>query len=257
MARIRMITPGFFDDPDIGDLSLAARLFFIGLWTQADREGRLADDMRRLKVRIFPFDDAIDAEALAVELTGKDLIRRYVGEDGHAYIWIRTFAKHQRPHPNETKSVIPPYAGDGLPAREKVIRARVKDVLCKSESGVRSLEYGVRNLEICAEADDGSTPAVLVFPTVGTDGTGWGLSEAQIAEWVALFPTIDVLGEARKALAWVLANPGHRKTARGMPRFLVGWLSRTTNRGGQGGSVGKTSGNVAAAARFIARGHTA
>lgn len=103
-----MIKPEFFDDPDMAALTPLARLFFIGLWTQADRDGRLVDDMRRLKARIFPYD-AVDVEDLALELVEKDLIRRYAaGEPRKAYIWIRTFTKHQRPHPKEPLSTLPP-----------------------------------------------------------------------------------------------------------------------------------------------------
>ena len=50
--------------------------------------------------------------------------------------------------------------------------------------------------------------------------------------------------EARKALAWLQANPGRRKTPRGMPRFLFGWMERTQNRRG---SNGQPSSRVGAA----------
>jgi hypothetical protein len=50
-----MIKPDFFDDPDVADLSFAARLLFIGLWTLADKDGFLEDDLRRIKANIpFP-----------------------------------------------------------------------------------------------------------------------------------------------------------------------------------------------------------
>lgn len=71
----------------------------------------------------------------------------------------------------------------------------------------------------------------LVFPTVGVVKE-WSLIDAKVSEWGDLFPGLDIRGEARKALAWVGADLGRRKTARGMERFLVGWLTRTVNRGG-------------------------
>lgn len=80
-----------------------------------------------------------------------------------------------------------------------------------------------------------SSPTVLEFPVVGPDGPTWGLTEAHIAEWSGLFPTLDVGQDARHALAWVLADLGRRKTARGMPRFLVGWFTRTVDRGAGNG----------------------
>jgi hypothetical protein len=72
----------------------------------------------------------------------------------------------------------------------------------------------------------------LSFPVVGSAVPTWVLVEGQVEDWRVLFPGLDVHGEARKALAWLQASPGRRKTARGMPRFLVGWLSRVVDRGG-------------------------
>ncbi len=85
------------------------------------------------------------------------------------------------------------------------------------------------------EAVLGAAAAVLSFPCDGKQKS-WGLTESLVGEWREAFPSLDVLGECRKALAWVNASPDRRKTARGMKRFLFGWLSRTQDRGG-----GKTS----------------
>jgi hypothetical protein len=152
MARIRMVKPEFFDDPQVGELSPLARLFFIGLWTQADREGRLIDDPRRLKARLFPFDD-VDVDKLATELHQKDMIRRYktrqaVDKHGEplkntAFIWIRKFTLHQRPHPKEPESVIPACEnGAG-----KINGEPWKNISDPSESGVLILDSGVLNTE--------------------------------------------------------------------------------------------------------------
>jgi hypothetical protein len=66
----------------------------------------------------------------------------------------------------------------------------------------------------------------LVFPIVGSDPRNWVLTETQVEAWEQLFPNVDVRSEARKALAWVLAHSDRRKTARGMTKFLTGWVSR-------------------------------
>lgn len=71
---------------------------------------------------------------------------------------------------------------------------------------------------------------LLTFPTVGAGGSEWHLRQARVDKWLALFPGLDVLGESRKALAWVLADPKRRKTASGMGRFLTSWLTRACDR---------------------------
>lgn len=74
------------------------------------------------------------------------------------------------------------------------------------------------------------TRTLLVFPVVGPVGD-WPFTEAHVAHWTARFPGLDVHAETRKALAWVEANLRNRKTASGMPRFLVGWFTRAVNSG--------------------------
>lgn len=56
----------------------------------------------------------------------------------------------------------------------------------------------------------------------------WELSDAQVSEWQRVYRHLDVEAECRKAWAWLDANPSRLKTARGMKRFLVGWLNRAT-----------------------------
>lgn len=89
-----------------------------------------------------------------------------------------------------------------------------------------------RGTKLCRDAFDSApkpeTPPVLEFPCNGSAKT-WGLSTEQLDEWQGLYPGVDVMGECRKALAWIKSN--QRKTAKGMPKFLVGWLNRANDRG--------------------------
>ncbi len=73
-------------------------------------------------------------------------------------------------------------------------------------------------------------PAILTFPCAG-DTKEWHLTQSQVDQWRALFPTIDILAECRHALAWVDANIGRKKTASGMKRFLVRWIGESQNKG--------------------------
>lgn len=100
-----------------------------------------------------------------------------------------------------------------------------------------------------------SPPSVFIYPTVGALQT-WELSEAQLGEWVDSYPNLDVRAECSRALTWLRANQAKRKTARGMPAFLVNWFNRASDRGGSPVSIGvsKTAGNVEALQRFARRG---
>ncbi len=105
MARARNIKPGFFTNDELVELPFSTRLLFIGLWTIADREGRLADRPKKIKMEIFPADDVNCDEALG-ELAGSGFITRYQA-DGVKVIEIANFAKHQAPHSTEKDSVLP------------------------------------------------------------------------------------------------------------------------------------------------------
>jgi len=105
MARARNIKPGFFSNDELSELDPLARLLFIGLWTVADREGRLEDRPKRIKAEILPYDDC-DIDKLLEVLALHQFIIRYI-VDGQGYIFIPTFKKHQNPHLKEPPSTIP------------------------------------------------------------------------------------------------------------------------------------------------------
>lgn len=99
MARIRTIKPEFFTSDDITGLSPLARLLYIGLWCEADREGRFEWKPTAFKRRYLP-DDACDIQALCQELIDARLVVRY----GHGLAYVPTFRKHQHLNGKETPS---------------------------------------------------------------------------------------------------------------------------------------------------------
>ena len=82
-----------------------SRLLFAGLWTLADREGRLEDRPKRIKAELFPYE-TVDCDALLNELNGRGFIVRYMA--GGSFIQVVSFPKHQSPHMREPASSIPP-----------------------------------------------------------------------------------------------------------------------------------------------------
>ena len=55
--RSRNIKPSFFCNDELAECSIMTRLFFIGIWCCADRNGRLEHRPKKLKAQIFPYDD--------------------------------------------------------------------------------------------------------------------------------------------------------------------------------------------------------
>lgn len=118
MPRIRSLKPEFFEDEDLAELHFWIRILYQGLWTLADREGRLEDRPIRIKAKIFPYD-SVKVEDGLVALSGPKkhspnhppfIIRYEV--NGEKYIQVLNFNQHQSPHSTEKESVIPPFNGE-------------------------------------------------------------------------------------------------------------------------------------------------
>jgi hypothetical protein len=141
MARIRYLKPDFFKDEDLAEHSYWVRLLFAGLWNIADKEGRLEDRVKRIKVDIFPYDN-VDIEKGLQELSKpknnskKPFIQRY-DVNGDKYIQIVNWHKHQRPHHTEQESRIPP-----APPMEKGIEKGMEKGMENQLKGSKELRNG-------------------------------------------------------------------------------------------------------------------
>lgn len=105
MARSRNIKPSFFTNEELAELPFSTRLLFIGLWTLADREGRLEDRPKRIKMALMPGDD-VNVDKALEELRQAGFIDRYTVAD-QRLIQVVNFTKHQNPHHKEAHSTLP------------------------------------------------------------------------------------------------------------------------------------------------------
>lgn len=121
MARIRTIKPEFFTSSDIVSLTPLSRLFYVSLWCEADRAGRLQWSPVTLKYRYLP-GDKCDVDVLGDELLRAGLIRLY-RIDGKIYADIPSFSRHQVINNREADSVLPPHVNDASFTRESGVQA--------------------------------------------------------------------------------------------------------------------------------------
>jgi hypothetical protein len=110
VARARNIKPGLFKNELLVEQPPFVRLLFIGLWTLADREGRLEDRPKRIKLELFPYDPDDTDESLRL-LADSGFIDRYEAV-GKKVIQIVNFLKHQTPHGTERDSDLPGKDGE-------------------------------------------------------------------------------------------------------------------------------------------------
>ncbi|ENV98122.1 hypothetical protein P7L54_21250 [Acinetobacter bereziniae] len=109
MARSRNIKPSFFSNDLLVELPFEARLLFVGLWTLADREGRLENRAKKIKMSLFPADEINVSEQL-LNISKLGFIALY-NCNGTDVIQIINFSKHQKPHGLEKDSDLPDQNG--------------------------------------------------------------------------------------------------------------------------------------------------
>ncbi len=77
-----------------------------------------------------------------------------------------------------------------------------------------------------------------VEPIILNDGSEWRPTQALFAEYVRLYPKVDVKQQFNEMRGWCISNPQKRKTRRGVARFVNSWLSREQDKGGARGFAG-------------------
>lgn len=77
-----------------------------------------------------------------------------------------------------------------------------------------------------------TSPILFEFPVKAAPGQprAWALRESKVGQYRTTFTGVPVDAEITKARQWLVDNPTRQKTARGMPKFLFGWLERKNNR---------------------------
>lgn len=233
MARIRTIKPEFFTSEDIVELSPLARLLYIALWCEADREGRLMWKPRTFKMRYLPADDC-DVEAICSQLVAAQLVKLY----GEGFAHIPKFGLHQHLNPREAASLLPdPHASTTRQPRVKDASVTAKTRVSDAQGGREG--KGRSNAPTPNEVD-AAAPPMIALPL--NDGTEHPVSSAMVSEWSASFPAVDVPQALRTMRAWLVAKPARRKTARGVNAFVVGWLGREQDSGKTGRMNGSRHG---------------
>lgn len=95
----------------------------------------------------------------------------------------------------------------------------------------------IKNINILARSSEKQTSEQKadVAALILNNGTEWIPDEALFAEYVRLYPKVDVKQQFNEMRAWCISNPQKRKTQRGIKRFVNSWLAREQDRGGTSG----------------------
>lgn len=111
-----------------------------------------------------------------------------------------------------------------------------KDVQMYNESTPEIRDKSIENrdnINTFARSSGGKTsePEAEVEALILNDGSEWRPTEALFAEYVRLYPNVDVKQQFNVMRSWCLSNSKKRKTRRGITRFVNSWLAREQDKG--------------------------
>ncbi|QXX82922.1 hypothetical protein J6836_00570 [Providencia sp. R33] len=209
MARARNIKPGFFTNDDLAECEPLARILFVGLWTVADREGRLEDKPRKIKAMVLPYDEA-DCDKLLAQLHGKNFITRYV-VDGNEFIQINNWKKHQNPHMKEAASEIPeqdtqPVDIKGAPEKHHTSTVQEQeenqtipaDSLNPIPDSLNPINTQAENTACPDGSENKSASVHQMSSKYAFEGEVIRLNKKDFTEWQSLYSNIDLEHELRR-----------------------------------------------------------
>lgn len=82
---------------------------------------------------------------------------------------------------------------------------------------------------ICPEVETSAQAVFISLPLVTGSGS-FDVTINYLNSLRQLYPAVDVEQEFRKMYGWLDSNPRNRKTARGIKRFITGWLGRAQDQ---------------------------
>jgi hypothetical protein len=261
VARARNIKPKFFTNEELVELPFGTRLLFIGLWTIADRAGRLEDRPKKIKMEIFPADD-FNIDTALEELQASGFLARYE-HGGSRYIQVLNFCKHQNPHRDERASTIPaqcehsastvvaPEPDGAAPADSPIpdtgtlnpepsvapsappdARATAADLsIAMRKAGVQTQPADPRLIALAAQGVQPETATAACAVAVEAQGVGKakpGYVFAILERWAAKAATLQVAGAA---------PPQARASPTGRPSRHVGFDKLDYSEGIENGRI--------------------
>lgn len=207
---------------EAGDLAEFCQALYPLLVAHSDDYGRMSGDVYTVKVLVVPGSprtlDDVHRAIQALHAVG--LITWYDTPQQRKVIQINSFDDHQPGLHKRTKSRFP-----GIPGNLPEIPSEGKGTELNRTEENRTYE--------CGEASSPPPAAprcAIEFPTVGMQGQTWSPTEAQLLDWQAAYPNLDIKSECGRALVWLGAHPERRKTTGGMARFLVNWFNRSVEK---------------------------
>lgn len=166
MARKRMIDPNIWASEDFAKLSTLAKLVFIGMFSNADDEGRGKAKAIYLKSVLFPYDEAIrviDVDKTLSEISSNMSVTFY-SHDGNEYYSLYNWSKWQKVEKPQ-KSNIPEFDEHSV-----IIRGTVGEQSGNNRGTIspNRIEENKKGIEEKGKEEGDESPPVKLPPKIET-----------------------------------------------------------------------------------------
>lgn len=221
----RIIKESIRTSDSINELNWFEECLFYRLIVSCDDFGRFDGRPAIIKGSCFPLKENVTVKTIKDalnKLATAGLVNLYM-VDGKPYLSLPTWEQHQTIRAKKSKYPSPD-AGEMMEHENicKQMHADVPVIQSNTKYGSESNTNNKRGAE---------TPLADVESITLNDGTEWRCPLVEYEEYKRLYPGVDIDNAFREMRAWCNSNPTKRKTARGIKRFVNGWLSRQQDSG--------------------------
>lgn len=221
----RILKESICTSDTLDQLSWAEEVFWYRLIVNCDDFGRFDARPAILKSRLFPLKSSVTEKTVKdalKKLSTVGLVTLYEYE-GKPYLQLATWEKHQQVRAKKSK----------YPAFDPSCNQLISDDCKCPRNPIQSESNPNPNRESKDMSDTQSAPdRQSVITLTLNDKSEFPIYQENIEEWSILYPAVDILQELRKMKGWCDANAQRRKTKNGILRFIVAWLAKEQDKGG-------------------------
>jgi hypothetical protein len=214
-----MIDPGIWQSEDFGHLSTLAKLVFVGLFSQADDDGRGRGKAQYIKNTLFPYDDELTSADVkkALDEIATYMSIKFYESDGSEYYVLTNWKAWQKvekptpsrlPNPDDCEETVRGQDGEPSPKEPRKPKSEPKDPV--TERGFsEAVEAKVREwLKYKSEKRDSYKPTGLKNLLTEIENNVKKHGEAAVVELIGL-----CMASNWKGIIWDRIGAGGGKPA--------------------------------------------
>jgi hypothetical protein len=225
MNKHRLVDTCFWDDAYIMKLDPSEKLLFMYLLTNPLTN---ICGVYQIQMKRIAFDTGFDVEVATTILGRFEKDKKCLYRDG--WVAMRNWLKHQNPSPKVAAGIKAQLEAVPEPLA-KYVQGYCMDTISHPNPNSNPNPNPNSNEVSTPPSPPKRRSSASKVEFNWETGMFHGISDAKVSKWADAFPALEVDTEINKAAVWLLENParGHK---RNYGRFLVNWMAKSQERGG-------------------------